>query len=295
MHLHLDHLHLLTQEPRFAEAFVEALHRHMLEACTRCRVEWEAISSARPEEPVDAPPPVAARPRPQRLPTDEHLFSLEHLNQRKKHLAMRREMRRRESKDLKKLLDQAPGERAAMIERSRTRYQSRMLAELLLEACREHVHADPAAAREVASLVPQVVERIPGKCEAWRFDLVSLAEAHQANTHRVGGDLGEADQAFARLQDRLTETPLGSPRHRAELLCLEATLRIEQGDLAEADQLLEEALALQIQANDRRGRASTLLLVAESRRRGGEPQIADRLLKEAEDLLDDGWECYRYL
>jgi len=232
-------------------------------SCEECRRTWEALSSEQckllsavsdlPDRPVaDAEP----------APDPSRSYS-EHLEGLGAEIARGRERRKRHVRELWELKQLAPGKRADTVLSARCRFASAGLAELLLEESRKTVRTDPTEAESLASLVAQVVGRIP-KSKAARASselavLTARAEAHRANALRVAGDLPAADEAFSRLNAELAARPPRDAAAEAEILSLEASLRFDQRALDHAEDLLDTALLLFRQGGDRRGEASTLV------------------------------------
>jgi tetratricopeptide (TPR) repeat protein len=152
-----------------------------------------------------------------------------------------REMRRAE-RDLQEILSLPAAERAARIERSRTRFRSPALVRLLLEASRRSIPGRPGEARELAELARKVANRNPRMAEY--FDLYTLSTALLANACRASGDLQGASQAFEIVRRIMSEHGVTDLEVVARVDDLMGSLRKDQRRLAEAERLLKRAVLL---------------------------------------------------
>jgi transcriptional regulator with XRE-family HTH domain len=135
-----------------------------------------------------------------------------------------------------------PAERRLLIEES-TELRSWALCELL---CKESIQAAADSADracELADLALFLAELVPGE-SSWRQRLQGYAWAHLGNARRVRGDLPGAEAAFVRSAGLWEAGTPGDPGllEEAQVLSLEASLRISQGRLHEAEGLLDCAL-----------------------------------------------------
>jgi tetratricopeptide (TPR) repeat protein len=128
------------------------------------------------------------------------------------------------------------------------------LARALLAASRACWLDDAETARQRADLAVMVANGIdPMRYHPqWTADLRAKAYAYLGNCHRISGDFAEADRAFQVSEHHLRHG-VGSGRNRAEVLSLEASLRIDQHRSVEAQDCLETALDYYRMAGDRRG------------------------------------------
>jgi tetratricopeptide (TPR) repeat protein len=152
-----------------------------------------------------------------------------------------RRERRKAHEDVAELLRLPPAARARRIERARSRFRSRAVADLLLEESRRLVRERPEESRDLARLVDIVLLWTPGALgQDWARELSVRAAAWAANTYRVEHDLRAAERAFADLRARMAREVVGEGVH-AEVASLEASLRIEQSRFDEARRLLDQA------------------------------------------------------
>jgi tetratricopeptide (TPR) repeat protein len=153
--------------------------------------------------------------------------------------------------DVERLLRVPREDRARNIQRARTRYRSRAVADLLLEESRRLIRDSPAESRNLAELVDVVLLWTPGAMgQEWARELSIRAAAWVANTHRVEYELRVAERGFADVRARMAREVVGELVH-AEVASLEASLRIEQSRFGDARGLLDQAAAL-YRANERR-------------------------------------------
>jgi len=137
----------------------------------------------------------------------------------------------------------SPAERRVLVENTQE-YRSWGLCELL---CAESVKAaadNADRAVELAELAVYIAELAPGE-QPWRWRLQGYTIAHLANAWRVRSDLPAAEKAFARAAELWQAGAPGDPGLlcEAQVLSLEASLRIDQCRLDEAAALLDRALA----------------------------------------------------
>lgn len=171
-----------------------------------------------------------------------------------------------------------------------------MFAELLVEEAATRVRTDPGEAAELAELVPLVLDRIPGAGgHGWVDDLKTRARAHVANARRVAGDLEEANQLFLDVRARLANASSNDVDLHAEVNRLEASLRLDQRRLAEAEGLLDRAVLLYREQDDHEGLTRALTKRGDVRRMRGELAGAVEDLGGAADLLADNSSPDRHL
>jgi transcriptional regulator with XRE-family HTH domain len=134
-------------------------------------------------------------------------------------------------------------ERRVLMEDSQE-YRSWPLCELLCVESKKAAADSAELALELAELAALIAGLVPGE-EAWRWRLQGYAEAHLGNARRVGSDLWGAEEAFARASRLWQAGASGDPGllSEAQVLSLEASLRIDQCRLPEAAVLLDRALA----------------------------------------------------
>jgi transcriptional regulator with XRE-family HTH domain len=139
----------------------------------------------------------------------------------------------------------SPSQRRSLVEKDRE-LRSWALCELV---CKESIKAaadNADRARELAELALSIADLAPGT-ESWRQRLQGYAWAHVGNARRVGGDLPGAEKAFGRAGKLWEMGEEGDPGilDEAQMLSLEASLRIDQCRLAEATVLLNRALLIE--------------------------------------------------
>src|SRR5579863_4494811 len=135
-------------------------------------------------------------------------------------------------------------------------FQDAGLCELLCEASVVAAVDDAQEAQGLAELAVLAGERVRGE-EGWRRRVEGYARAHLTSALRVGGELQGAAEAWARA-GALWQAGAGADPgllNEARVLEIEASLRRDRRELAEALALLERALAI-----DRWGEMPALLL-----------------------------------
>lgn len=198
-----------------------------------------------------------------------------------------RQEQRRARADLRELRRLPREERPQKIENARSRFRSRSLAELLIEESRRVVREAPAEAQSLASLVETVLLWTPGALgEDWARELAVTARAWEANALRVGGELRAADRRFGELRATLGRELVVSEAVHAEICSLEASLRIDQVRLDEAQNLLDRAAVLYRQTDLVEPLAKVLMQRATLESRAGDLVAAVDVQGQALALLE---------
>lgn len=161
------------------------------------------------------------------------------------------------ARDLADLLALAREERVQRVERARNRFRSATLLRLLLGESRKRVHADPDEAFHLASLARRVAHCNPQMPRS--FDLIALATAHMANACRAAGDLKEAEEHFGHARYVITHHGVTDMEILARVDHLEGSLRMDQRQLAKAEELLTRSGMLYRVSGDRVETARVLI------------------------------------
>lgn len=251
-HVDLELLLLVSQRVLSSHVLWRTMYDHLRDVCPDCRSALDALGEADRQALEQARPDLGEKPfsfkDPRYAPAfgrlGEQAFEWAKGQQRE---------RRRALEDVEGLLALPAGERERRVVRARNRFRSRAVAELLIEECRRLVRASWKEARDLAALVPLVLERIQGaEASEWRRELCIRALAHQANAYRAGGELKTAENLFVEVRRELTVSGCTDAELHAEIVRLEASLRLDQQRLDEARRLLDRAvlLAREIQETD---------------------------------------------
>jgi tetratricopeptide (TPR) repeat protein len=179
--------------------------------------------------------------------------------------------------------------RLQRVERARTRYRSPLLIELLIAEARQRLKHAPrqslnwldvaaAAVRRAVSDLGDLDHTPPLR------DLSARIRGQRANVFRVLGQLRTADEVFAEFHRDTAFGSLAVPT-RAELLSLEASLRLDQRHFVEADRLLTRAADLHRQEGDRHGLGRVLLQQGIALSIADQPARAVELLGRAAEAL----------
>lgn len=300
-HIETGHYAWVAQHEADLGHLLRLVVQHLHETCDECRVAWSEVTN-------DAPA-LEMRLREVRWQTraeddltnpslPEHHYpafshAAEHFEETVNRLLYQN---RRARRQLGELLQSEPGARGDLISNARKRFRSRALAELLIVECRHRVRNTPREAADLARLGAEVAERIPhAEAAPWRVVLLARAAAHEANALRVCGDLAAADRKFAELGRRLDAQPLDDDSATAEILSLEASLRIGQRHFERANRLLDRTAELQLRAGRSRDCVRTLVKKGNLLRSIAQPQAAMKHLESAAELLDPGDESYLQL
>lgn len=239
MHVTVDLLLMVIDGQLPPAVLVRVLHEHLLEICDECRREWEAYSHGH-----DSPFAFTGRSAPlfRPLPEDPDEWTLEDIGAYERLVQRIQEVSRVARDEIAELQTLPPEDWIPHVEAHPGRFDSRALAEHLLEASRDSLPEDPRKAHHLAVLVPTVLDRIPDAATApWCTDLHASALAHRAEALRHTGDLAQADSLFTTLRHTLRTRPLSSPALSAQITTLEAALRESQGRTAEALTLRTQA------------------------------------------------------
>ena len=241
-HIRLEDYVSASRRPDGAGLIARHAQRHLVAICDDCGPEWQRLGQLRATyleriRAFESPPSAAAQP-------DDHLLA--NSEEIERQAALTHDLIREYRNVLNQkgiLLRRPPEERPGVIRGAHRRYSSPLLAEMLVEECRQRVRNAPAEAAEIAALVPLVLAKTqdadppPAAAPA----LLARAAAHRANALRVTGDLPAAEHAFAELRRRLAERPLADPRVAAEIDSLEASLHIDGRHVDEAQNCLQRA------------------------------------------------------
>ena len=111
--------------------------------------------------------------------------------------------------------------------------------------------------------------------------LAVRALAHLANAVRVAGDLTAAAAQWRQIHARIATEPLGDVDAEAEVACLEASLRLDQGRFDRAERLLGRARRRYRAAKDPEGLAKTLIKLAIAKRVQGQPSAGSEVKRLA--------------
>lgn len=279
-HLSLDVATMVLEGELPPRVLVRILYDHIKELCPKCRQALEAVQGM----PVRArrPPPAAEGP-------EHYHAAIEGVGrQLGERLRAAEAERRRARRDLAALRALPADQRERRIANARTRFRSRHLAELLIEASRQTVRQDAEEAMALAELVPLVLARLVGAGEQAAAPALAIrALAHRANALRVGGDVPAADRSFAAVRDRLAAAALDDTVLHAEICGMEAALRRDQRRLDEAEALSDRAVLLSRLGHDENALATNLIQRAEIARHREDPAVAADCLREALSLVEE--------
>lgn len=298
---HLD-IHLVTQvlAGQLPPAvLVQVIYEHVKELCPQCAETLELLQgedlgeslAARPGDDVVGLPVMTGGLEPRYAQAFEHAAGCAVQQVREVE-----EERRRARRDFAELLRLTPQEREEKVVNARTRFRSRALAELLLEEAREVTRNDPPEALSLARLAVTVLTWTPGALgHDWAEILQARSLALRANARRVAGELRRADELFLELRRYLGRNALGDYELHGEVCSLEASLRIDQWRLEEAEELLDRAILFYRHARASSGVATALVMRASVQMESGDDEGADASLVEALQLLSPEDDRHLYL
>jgi tetratricopeptide (TPR) repeat protein len=204
--------------------------KHLLSLCPHCRGELEAWQRRRnKEERNDS----AVRALPILL----------------KHQAQNFDRREDEAKrDFRALQRLSFEDRLGRIRRAQRRFRDQLLAELLLDAARKQIPAEPQTVYELAETAKAVLCRTPTSPTA---SVLSVRAAiYAGNALRAQGNLQAADKQFAFARSLITATGVTDTVTYAEVDWFEGTLRKDQRRFGDAEELLVRSVTLYRLAGD---------------------------------------------
>ena len=194
-------------------------------------------------------------------------------------------------RELRILRRTAPERREWRVRRGLTRYRSPLLAVALIEEARGRLRRKPAEALGWLAAAGAVVNRAASDVIS-RDHLAPLRDiklrirAHEANALRVAGDLPAAEAAFSALHRTLERGEPPAIAVTAELASLEASLRLDQRRLPEAEALLERAAAFYRREGDEKGLAKVVMQRGMVLRIAGDAQRALPCFETAIEATD---------
>lgn len=295
-HIDVELLMLALEGQLPPGTLLRVIIEHLKELCPECRASLESLRDEGPGgEPAEACGVVALRDHLVDTAADpRYAAAFAAAESGIEAWARRlREEQRAARRDLAALLELPPQRREGRIARARTRFRSRALAELLLAECRRQGRTEPETARQLAELVPAVLAVVPGaEGAAWAAALSHRAAAWRANALRLVGRLQEADRVISGVRAGLAREAIDDAILHADVCSLEASLRIDQGRLRDARQLLDRAVLLFRQEGERGEVARVLMKRGIVERREGEAATAIATQREVLALLDPADDSY---
>jgi tetratricopeptide (TPR) repeat protein len=162
------------------------------------------------------------------------------------------------------------------------------VCQFLLKQVQEQVFSDPTRAVEMAQLAVRLSGHLGDAYHPdWVMDLRARAYAHLGNAHRVLGELKAAEGAFLCAAECSEKGGTGDPRILAEILSLEASLRLDQRRLEQALTLADRVINLHREANHRGDLGKAFLkkgkILQESGDLPGAIEAVQHSLRELED------------
>jgi hypothetical protein len=190
-------------------------------------------------------------------------------------------------RDLRRLKKLPPAERPEKVRRARTRFRTPEAIALFLQEARRALDHAPAEALAWLDLARDGALGVPAAVysEEVAAALRLQVEAHRANALRAAGDLAAADARWSALRADPGLRRVADFRVHAELSSLEASLRLDQRRLGEADIGLADAARFYQAVGDDQRYARVLLKLGITAFHRPDPTKAARLCREAADLL----------
>ena len=178
--------------------------------------------------------------------------------------------------------------RAGLMRRARREARNPALPDALIAEARRVVGADPAEALTWLDFAQEVVGRlaVTGFPERLLTPAALRIEAHRANALRAAGELPEAARRYQELARDPRRHELPRPADQAELLSLEASLRIDLRQFEAAEKLLDRAERLYRVVGETVGAARALLKRGSAGFYACEPKRAVELFDKALELVE---------
>ncbi|HTQ78626.1 MAG TPA: tetratricopeptide repeat protein [Thermoanaerobaculia bacterium] len=185
------------------------------------------------------------------------------------------------------LLRHPPSRREVLISNG-DRFVSLAVVDQLLRASRELGHGDPQSGEAVAVTALALTDRLSQESVVAPSLLADTrARCHLAigNARRIATDLRGSDEAIATAEDLLRDGT-HDRLERARLYQYKASLRCSQRRFTEAASLLDRAIAIYRQSEERHQAGEAIVARAFVEREMGFPERAIQLLREAGRLID---------
>lgn len=181
------------------------------------------------------------------------------------------------------------------VRRRPQRYRSIELAKRLLDSAWE-ARADPMAAEELSRAALEVLDHTETDIgdQPRLQDAIARAWANIANAHRIRHQMAEAERAFEKAEEHLSQ---GSrdPRKRAPVLSMKGVMFSRQQRFEEAQKHYDQAAAIHHWAGNLEGEVMCRISKANAYELAGDLDQAIATLEEAERLAPDGVEVEPYL
>jgi tetratricopeptide (TPR) repeat protein len=156
------------------------------------------------------------------------------------------------------------------------------LCQLLLQRSREAISEDPGLALSRAELALGVSRHLGDAYDpGWVLDLRARAHAYRGNALRVLSELQGAEASFREAELCLSRSGTGGGWAKAEVLDLKSSLRQDQRQLGESEELLDSALDLYEEAEDLHGIGKIHLKRAKLYREMGDLERAIEYLSQS--------------
>jgi tetratricopeptide (TPR) repeat protein len=226
IHLTRDLLWAVTRGELPASVITQIGTQHLMSLCATCRQEITAFQRER------AAPATADYDR---------VFHLLPAVLAEQVPRLEREQRGA-ARDLAELLALSREERVRKVERARNRFRSPALVRLLVGESRKQVQTDADEAFHLARLgrlVAHCNPQMPGT-----FDLIALATAQMANACRMLDDTRQAEEHFGHARYVITHHGATDTEILARVDYLEGSLRLDQRQFPQAEELLARAATL---------------------------------------------------
>lgn len=247
--------------------------RHLHGLCPECSRSWPAVQELLSRRAAEHQAASPAKATPERRAFEMRLEA----------------DRRVAEREVEELTNLSRDERAEKVRRARKRYRTPAFVERMIEEARRWVRYDCGEALALLAIaetrIPTIRRGVYGEPMVRRVALRLLA--HQANTHRVLGDLPAADAKFAVIRGRLANEPMDEPTLLAELASLEASLRCDQRRFEDAEGLLYRATSLYRDLGDGVGLAKVQIKRGSILFLAGEPAAGAPYLEAAVAVIDD--------
>lgn len=271
---------------------IRDLALHLIEVCGECGevadLEWPASlqEEGGPQEshPVAASGSVEPSSEPGAL-DDGSMF--DRVRESVRVSVDRVQRQKREAPALVAELLRHPVERQRILVRNDARFQSLVVAELLLAEVWTVGFDDPATAHAQADVVLDLLDGLTEESPvgAVAQDLRARARAYRGNLRRMTSDFRGAEEELTEAF-QLLQRGTGDPLETARWLDLMTTLRIGQRRFGEAGDLIQRAIRIYRAADEQHLTGRAMISLASALQEQGELARAAEVLEAAVPLID---------
>lgn len=260
--------------------------RHLLSGCSECQCVTSTLWE--PEDVFDEPELILEAEGAAEAAGDEYDAVLDRVFGKAAATEARVAEQKESADRLFEELMQVPASRRHLLLSNSHRFRERLLCERLIEEAHEAGFEEPRLAVDLAQLAVSLATRLTvEECGGQDFHdgLQARARAQLGNACRVNADFASAEEHFVVAEALLNEGRLPL-LDKAKVLSLLATLRKDQGRLAESLQLCDRVAVLYRKLGQWGLLGRTLIQKGFAFAEAGDIESEMKLLRQALDLID---------